>query len=174
MKQAPAGSFAVWSSCLLQREGLPFVDTVVWGFWGNWFLYLPDLLGGDLLCTLVQAVEFTEKINAQRLGWVFSPCLVCFPCVIWPGGSQQMLHSEQPQTLLKTVSPAVSTSDEGMVKTIQWSHHISSWWHGSSPKIVPRGRARGSPIEWKPHILCIAGATERDGQQITSPGSISQ
>lgn len=37
-----------------------------------------------------------------------------------------MLHSEQPQTLLKTVSPAVSTSDEGMVKTIQWSHHISS------------------------------------------------
>lgn len=31
-----------------------------------------------------------------------------------------MLHSEQPQTLLKTMSPAVSTGDEGLVKTMQW------------------------------------------------------
>lgn len=28
-----------------------------------------------------------------------------------------MLYSEQPQTLLKTMSPTVSTSDEGLVKT---------------------------------------------------------
>lgn len=68
MKQAPAGSFAVWFSCLLQREGLPFVDAAVWGFWGNWFLYLPDLLGGDLLCTSVQAVELSGK--SMPRGWV--------------------------------------------------------------------------------------------------------
>lgn len=101
MKQAPAGSFAVWSSCLLQWEGLPFVDAVVWGFWGNWFLYLPDLLGGDLLCTLVQAVEFTEKINAQRLGWVFSPYLVCFPCVIWPGAASKCCIQSNPKLCSK-------------------------------------------------------------------------
>lgn len=53
-----------------------------------------------------------------------------------------MLHSEQPQTLLKTVSPSVSTSDEGLVKTIQWCipsavddmDHLSKYLPGAEPE----------------------------------------
>lgn len=173
MKQAPAGSFAVWSSCLLQREGLPFVDAVVWGFGGNWFLYLPDLLGGDLLCTLVQAVEFTEK--SMPRGWVgfFSLLGLFYMC---------NLTRRQPTNVAFRATPNSAQNYEPRCLHQWWGagedhevvHPISSWWHGSSPTIAPRGRARGSPIEWEPHTLCIAGATEQDRQQITSPGSISQ
>lgn len=111
MKQAPAGSFAVWSSCLLQREGLPFVDAVVWGFRGNWFLYLPDLLGGDLLCALVQAAEFTEK--SMPRGWVGFFSL--------PGlFSMCNLTRRQPANVVFRATPNSAQNHE--------PHCLHQWW----------------------------------------------
>lgn len=56
-----------------------------------------------------------------------------------------MLHSEQPQTLLRVMSPAASTSDEGLVKTMQWyspsavddMDHLPKWFPGAEPGAAP-------------------------------------
>lgn len=153
MKQAPAGSFAVWSSCLLQREGLPFVDAVVWGFWGNWFLYLPDLLGGDLLWDLVQAVEFTEK--SMPRGWVgfFSLPGLFFMCKLTRRQPANVAFRATPNSAQNRKPCCVSTSDEGLVKTMQWyipsavddMDHLLKWLPGAQPEAAP---LNGNPIFW--------------------------
>lgn len=147
---------------------MPFVDAVVWGFWGNWFLYLPDLLGGDLLCALVQAVEFTEK--SMPRGWVGFFSL--------PGlFSMCNLTRRQPANVAFRATPNSAQnhepSAEGLVKTMQWYIPSAADDTDHVPKQLPGAEPETAPLNGNPTFCALQVPLSRTDSKLPPQGAFA-
>lgn len=82
-----------------------------------------------------------------------------------------MLHSEQPQTLLKTVSPAVSTSDEGLVKTIQWCIPSAVDDMDHLPKYLPGAEPEAASLNGNPAFCALQVPLSRTDSKLPPQGA---
>lgn len=82
-----------------------------------------------------------------------------------------MLHSEQPQTLLKTMSPAVSTSDEGLVKTMQWYIPSPADDMNHLPKELPGAEPEAAPWNGNPTFCALQVPLSRTDSKLSPQGA---
>lgn len=82
-----------------------------------------------------------------------------------------MLHSEQPQTLLKNMSPAVSTSDEGLVKTMQWYIPSAPDYMDHLPKQLLKAEPEAAPLNGNPTFCALQVPQVRTDSKLPPRGA---